>query len=495
MDIFALLNSFEASGQITSGLFLIYIVCVIISLIASDRDPSTTIAWILIMILLPGIGVVLYYFTGRNWPAIARENKWYIARQSVRLPFMKNIWGHYEALVEKIPGSKGQEINSEGLTRQIRHIVHTIWRQTDVPPMPARDIEIWASGEEYFPHLIEDLSKAQESIHMSYFIWEEDVLTDKLADVLVERLKAGVEVRILNDFFGCIAYTKKGLDRVKAAGGVVRSDITAINKANYRNHRKITVIDGVLAHTGGVNLGQEYIDGGKAYDSWRDTGMRFRGPAVMELQDLFCQRWFEVHHNSLWTDKYFPIDKIGEGDKWIQIAAQGVEDEWQSSTNAYEVALACAKDYVWIQSPYYVPIDTIHDGLINAAFAGIDVRLMITGVPDKKIAWDAAFTYFETLIKAGVKIYLYEPGFFHAKAIVTDDTASAVGTMNLDVRSLLLHKELMAWMYDKDLALQNKQIFLDDMEHCREVTLEELLEGSNWDRFKKSGFRLMSRLL
>lgn len=470
------------------GVFIVlYWIVVIIALIAEDRDPSTTIAWILILCALPYVGLVLYFFLGRDWAGITSKSKWLRARESIRIPFMQKIW--------EIDAPEVKEFYARDNLCVSHEVAHSIWAQTKVAPLLARDIEIWPSGEAYFPHLLEDLKKATDTINMQYFIWEEDELTDAVVEILLDRINHGVEVRILNDFFGSIMYSKKGLKRLKDAGATVLSDITAIKQANYRNHRKITIIDGVLAHTGGVNLGQEYIDGGKRYDSWRDTGMRLHGPAVFALQDLFCQRWFEVDGSSLYTPRFFPVEKIGSGDVLTQVAAHGVEDYWRASTRAYEVAISSADKYVMVQSPYYVPTDGMEEALVNAALAGIDVHLMITGVPDKKIAWYAAFSYFEKLLKAGAHVHLYDAGFFHAKSITIDDECCAVGTMNLDVRSLDLHKELMVWMYDRELSVQNREIFEQDLKSCHEVTLKEIEKIGFLARFRNSAARLASKLL
>ncbi|MCL2024737.1 MAG: cardiolipin synthase [Coriobacteriia bacterium] len=473
-------------GWLAAALILYWIV-VVVALIAADRDPSTTLAWILILFVLPGFGMFLYYFLGRNWAVSSQKDKWLIARRAVQQPHMSAIYEQYRGEVETFMVQHNH--------RRIEHIVKTIYNQTSVPPLPARDVEYWFDGATYFPELIADLASATESIHLQYFIWEDDELTRHIIDVLVERLEAGVEVRILNDLFGCFFYSKKDLRRVKAAGGEVLYDVTSLKKLNYRNHRKIAVVDGVLAHTGGFNIGQEYIDGGTRYETWRDTGMRFHGPAVVELQNLFCERWYEVAHTSLWSKRYFPLERIGSGDTWVQVASQGVEDRWHASTNAYEQAISAAYDYVWIETPYYVPIDTVADQLINAAFAGVDVRIILTGVPDKKIAWYAAHTYFRPLLEAGVRVFLYQSGFFHPKSLVFDDAAAAVGTMNVDVRSLVLHKELMVWAYDAASARINKEVFLADQAQCAEVTFDYLDAISHWDRFRNSACRLASRLL
>jgi cardiolipin synthase len=254
----------------------------------------------------------------------------------------------------------------------------------------------------------------------------------------MERLKAGVEVRILNDFLGNIQYKKDQLRALRDAGAKWSSDQAQIGKLNYRNHRKITIIDGVIGHSGGVNIGQEYIDGGSKYPTWRDTGVRLTGPAVLRLQELFSERWFEVEKESLFADKYFPEWQGDPGSIMTQVVAHGVEDLWHSSARAYEIAIAQADKRVLIQSPYYVPTESMQEMLVNTALSGIEVHFMMTGWPDKKIAFNAAKTFWKPLLEAGAHVYLYDKGFFHAKSMVVDGQATAVGTMNMDTRDLVL---------------------------------------------------------
>jgi len=465
----------------------LYWIAVVLVLIAENREPTTTLAWILILCLLPGFGLVLYFFLGRDWEHITRKSKWLRAREGIRRPFMKSIW--------EIDASETASAIEEIGSTMSKEVQNSIFNQVGVPPLFARDVEIFSHGTAYFPALLEDLSKAKDTVNMMYFIWMEDELTDKIVDILLDRLKNGVEVRILNDFFGCLTYKKRGLNRLRKAGAQVHQDVTAIAKANYRNHRKITVIDGVLAHTGGFNIGQEYVDGGKKYDYFRDTGIRFRGPCVLELQDLFAQRWFDGVGEPIYSERFFPVDFVGAGDVPAQVVAHGVEDYWHAVARSYEVAISTANTSVLVQSPYYVPTDAIETALINAALAGVKVELMITGVPDKKIAWYAAFSYFEKLLHSGARVFLYEKGFFHPKTIVVDGEACSIGTMNLDVRSLDLHKELSVWFYDRGISAQYERIFADDKKECREITIEDIEEMRFFETFRNSAARLGSKLL
>lgn len=466
---------------------LVYWVSVIIVLVAQDREPSTTLAWLLVLFALPLIGLILYFFVGRDWALITRKRQWYHDLVGIQQRFMDRICDRYgeqrERLRERVKGSVESEV------------ISAIEKQNGAEPLPARTFDVYPSGGEYFPVLIEDISRAQRFVHMQYFIWERDELTTKITDALMDRVKAGVEVRILNDYLGNIQYKKDQLKALKAAGAHIGSDVTQIGKLNYRNHRKITVIDGELGHSGGVNIGQEYIDGGEKYPTWRDTGIRFTGPAVAELQKLFAMRWYEVYKESLYDDRYFPDPASEPGGIMLQVVAQGVEDYWNSATRAHQIAISGAEEKVLIQSPYFIPDLGTMDALVGAALAGKEVHFMMTGWPDKKIAFRAAQTYWAPLLRAGGHIYLYMAGFFHAKALTVDSKASAIGTMNMDIRSLKLHKELMVWNYDPECAKRCEEIFAADLEKCREVMLEEIEAYGPTHRFLNSGARLASNLM
>ena len=468
-------------------LLLIYWIGVIITLIWEDREPYDTLAWLLALILLPGIGLILYFMVGRDWPAITQKRPWLKKMLAVRRPFMNEVYERYRAMDEELLDKAGMTV--------LGKVGKAIWKENESAPLPARTFEIYPSGEEYFPVLIEDLARAKRFIHMQYFIWERDELTTQVCDALMERLKAGVEVRILNDWLGNLQYKKDQLKALKEAGAQWGADVSQFNKANYRNHRKITVIDGEVGHSGGVNIGQEYIDGGKKYPAWRDTGIRFTGPAVAGLQRLFAERWWEKHDESLFDAKYFPDPNLDPGTIMTQVVSQGVEDYWHSSTRAHQIAIMGAQKKLLISSPYFVPDQSTHDAMIGAALSGVEVHFMMTGWPDKKLAFDAAKSYWRPVLEAGGHIYLYMKGFFHSKSMVVDDVACAIGTMNMDIRSLRLHKELMVWNYDPASVARLTQIFDDDLKECREVTLEEVNSWSNWEHFRNSFSRLTSNLI
>jgi len=470
-------------------LLALYWVAVVVTLVAMDREPTVTLLWILVLAVLPGVGLLIYFFAGRDWKRIHPRQRWVADLRAVREPFMESLYDRYAAyavgVVSKYRGTP------------VERLIRAMSRERGNQPLPANDLAIWPNGAEYFPHLLDDLSKAQHSIHMQYYVWERDELTTKVCDALAERVRAGVEVRILNDFIGSARYRKDQLAALRAAGAQVGYDVAQIRKLNYRDHRKITVIDGVIGHTGGINIGQEYIDGGARYESWRDTGVRFTGPAVAELQKLFAERWYEVYRESLFEDRYFPpADMPVDAEPVMtQVVAQGVEEFWSSSTRAHEIAISGAQKRVSIQSPYWIPDPTTLDVLINTALSGVELRFMMTGIPDKKLAFHAAQSYWEPVLRAGGHVYLYMAGFMHAKSIVIDEQVCAVGTMNLDIRSLRLNQELMVWVYDEGEARRQEGTFEADLANCVEVTLEDIASWSAFRRYRNSASRLASNLL
>jgi cardiolipin synthase len=266
---------------------------------------------------------------------------------------------------------------------------------------------------------------------------------------------------------------------------------------NYRNHRKIVVIDGQVAYTGGMNMGQEYIDGKPRYASWRDTSIRFGGPLVADLQGLFAQRWLRVTGEDTFAERYFPPhdDEPASNTVWAQVVHSGPESHWQAIRQAFLIAIASAERRVQIQSPYFVPDQGIENVLVAQSLAGVETRLMMTGIPDKKIPWWAAFTYIDELVEAGGRVLQYQAGFFHPKTMTIDGSIAIIGTTNFDIRSFALHDELSIVFYDENVAASQDAIFDDDETRSAEVTLEDVLAIGRLQRMRNALARLSSRML
>ena len=466
--------------------YLILWLYVMATLIMEDREPADTLAWAFALLLLPVLGMVFYFFAGRDW-AIITEKKGSMRAQLDRL---------LSTLAPFFARNAGAERRFRALYggTYLERLSDTIAREDGLGVVTADSAEIFPTGAEKFGRLKADLSAARRFIHVQYFIWEDDELTDSLTEIFKERAQAGVEVRFLYDSLGSKHWDKSKLEALVPLGVKVAKDVSSLSHVNYRDHRKIVVIDGEIGYTGGYNVGQEYIDGGKRFARWRDTHLRVTGQIVGELQALFASRWFDQTKEDVLTEQYLPAPPSGDGEDGIlcQVVAQAVQDPWQSSRRVHMLAIGNAAKRAWVQSPYFVPEVGLYDTMITAALSGVDVRFMMTGVPDKKVPFWAAWTYFRPLLKAGVHVYLYEAGFLHSKTIVIDSAAAAIGTMNMDIRSLRLHKELMLWMYDEKLAQRQEQLYEEDIANSHEVTFADLDQLTTMTRFRNSFMRLLS---
>lgn len=474
--------------SVTVALLVAYWIAMAIIVITDEREPTETLAWLLVLFAFPGLGLLFYFLFGRNWKKIAQRSAWAKEIFALALPTMNRVWGTYSEVEESLIA----DMAPKGLAP----IINTALAADTTHVLPAYDVTILRNGDVLYDVLKEDLRNAKDTINFQVFIWERDKLTAELTAILIERARAGVEVRLLTDYVGCMTYKKDEIKAMQAAGVMFHSDLPDWRKINYMDHRKIIVIDSVIGYVGGLNVGQEYIDGQPHYKSWRDTHSKFHGPAVADLQKLFAARWHENSKESLFTERFFPLEYPQDGVMTPAITvAQGVELLWDPARRVHEAAMASARERIWIQSPYFIPTPDIYEIMINQALAGKDVRLMITGVPDKNLPWRAAHSFFHKFLLAGGKIYMYEPGFFHGKTLTIDGEICVIGTMNMDIRSLALHKEVMTWYFNPDLAAQHDAIFEDDMTKCSQVTLETVANWSAGFKLRNSVSRLMSNLM
>jgi len=304
--------------SITITLMTIYWIAIAIIIISDEREPTETLAWLLVAFAFPLLGLIFYFLFGRNWKKIAQRNAWMKDVFTLARPTMDRVW-----------------------------------------------VTILKDGERLYSTLKEDLRNAKDTINFQVFIWERDKLTAELMAILIERVRAGVEVRLLTDYVGCTAFKKDEIKQMQAAGVKFHSDLPDWRKINYMNHRKIIVIDGVIGYVGGLNVGQEYIDGQPRYKSWRDTHSKFHGPAVADLQKLFAVRWHENSHESLFTERFFPLEYPQHGVMTPAITvAQAVELQWDPARRVHEAAMAAARARIWIQSPYFIPTPE-HDAIFE----------------------------------------------------------------------------------------------------------------------------------
>ncbi len=471
-------------------LILLAFAAVVIALATDDRDPSTVLAWLFVIMLVPLIGLLAYFFIGRNYRRASKKRTAMLARMTelserTLTPYLTANAAFSEAAVEGLHGTPAQYVESTG-----RH-------EDGIVPLPADTVDIYTAGSQKFPALLAEMATAEKYIHLMYLIWEQDELTAKVAEVLHERLKAGVEVHIIYDWLSCISYKKDELKKLAAAGATVVPCYKRLPQFNYRNHMKMVIIDGKSVYSGGMNMGQEYIDGGPRFAVWRDTSFRLTGAAVIPYLTLFAATWIVNGRDEDLATGYLP-EVVGRGPGEgtpIQVLHSSVATTFKTIRDVFIMSLTNARERIWIQSPYFVPDEPLITAMCAAAASGRDVRFMMTGVPDKKIPFYAAHAYYPQLLRSGVKVYLYKAGFLHAKTITVDEEFSIIGTCNWDIRSIILHDEVVSIFYDKQIARDYAAQYEKDIGDCTEVTWAYLDGFTALQRFRNSVYRLFSRLL
>ena len=480
-------------GNILITLFYLYIIISIIFLLLDNRNTSSTFAWLFIFIIFPFGGIVCYILFGKNHRIVGKRRK--MVEANIRNTFKSTLKPFIETHKEvKIDIEKADPLMYK------RKLINLLEISSLSLLTENNSVQLIQSGKEKFSLLFEDLKKAKETIHMAYFIWRNDALTQELKSILIEKAKAGVEVRILIDAVGSFTLSSSYKNELKKNGIHIYRyldfmSLFSLHTINYRNHRKIVVIDGKISYTGGMNMGREYVDGAFGYNSWRDTHLRIVGEGTKYLQGIFLLEWKTTTQEKLFGAKYFPKIKKDIGSVKMQVAVSGPDSEWESIKQMYFEMICAAKKSVYIQSPYFVPDESLMNALKNTALSGIDVQIMITGVPDKKIPYWAAYTYFEDLIESGVKIYHYNKCFLHSKTIAVDSEICAVGTANFDIRSFAINYELMSLFYDKKLTVELEKDFRKDLQDCVEVTGEKYDNLNTFVKLRNSIARLLSPIL
>ncbi|MDA3809042.1 MAG: cardiolipin synthase [Spirochaetaceae bacterium] len=472
---------------------IITIITAIIILLDESKSSESTISWLLFIFIFQWIGVIFYILLGINW------KKGRIVQQRPEDIFGKYLSPALERQEQYFKSSllKNQSAKYNDTVKTMRLLM---FGNNSILTLNNR-VKLYFDGQETFDDLFNDLEKAKESIHMEFYIWRSDILGEKIKKILIEKAKAGVKVKLIFDGLGSFKKISFKYRRELTDGGVQFKYFLDLNSAlsrlkiNYRNHRKIVIIDGRKGYTGGMNIGQEYIDGGKRFDTWRDTALRITGDSVMLLQALFLTDWSSSGNEQILDEKLFPAFHPADIKVPMQIAVSGPDSKWSSIEQLYFILITNANEEVWIQSPYFIPNSSILDAMQTSALSGVQINLMMTGVPDKKAPFWAAQTYFETLVESGVKIYQYKKGFLHSKFIVADSDISTVGTCNMDVRSFHINFEVNTVFYDRQIASQLVDQFKKDMIFCEEITLNKVKKKGIFIRVRNNLLRIFSPIM
>ncbi len=478
-------------GSILTTLLAVYALVMGLFLISENRTPQATLAWMLVFIFLPGIGVLAYLFFGRDGKAFSKQSE--LLRQDLRanaLPLLEPILSRQDAELDRL---ERETPNRRKLAVLVRRNSHSALTRRN-------RVEIQQNATRFYPSLIEAIKAARHSIHLQYFIWAVDPFTERLKQILIEKARAGIEVRLLYDPIGSQAHVGRQYVREMQAAGIRMAPTSApydLHTISYRNHRKITVIDGAIGYTGGMNIGQEHLDGGAGFDFWRDTQVRLTGESAAVLQAVFMVDWYNAVRENLFYPAYFPAGATdAAGDVPVQILTSGPDSQWAAIRQLYSSMIVSAERHVYLQSPFFIPDATLAEALRTAALSGIDVKLMVSAHPSGNRLPDwAGNTFIEDIVKAGVRVYLYEKGYLHAKTVSIDSEVCSIGSANIDIRSFSINYELNAVFYSEQIARELEGDFHRDLASCTEFDPAVYRNRGTLPRFRDSVARLLSPLL
>ncbi len=464
-------------------LYIYTLISTILVLLMENRNAAKSLAWVMVLIFLPLFGLILYLLVGQDHRKIKIISKKSIRRVNNR----------------PVANLDLEEIKTKGLTDSQLKLVKLLYHNNDSLGYASNKIEVLADGETTFNSLFEAIRNAKKHIHIQFFIFGDDRISNQLRELLIQKAQEGVRVRMIYDYWGSFDLSKKYLKTLRESGAFVRSFLPlrlrfSRSKINYRNHRKMVIVDGKIGFTGGLNVADRYIYG-NTLGTWRDTFIRMEGAVVHGLQLSFLVDWYFVERKFIQGSSYFPKPEKFDNDNLIQIVTGGPDSDWKAILQGISYAMVNATKYIYIHTPYYIPPSVLENCIQIAALSGIDVRLLIPVKSDSALSDASTRTYFGRAMEAGVRIYQYNKGFLHSKAIVIDDFISIVGSCNLDERSFGQNFEANAFIYESKTALQLKELFLQDIKGCEELSLEGWRKRKKFQKFKESLARLFSPIL
>lgn len=453
-------------------------------------SPSRTLAWIAFLFLLPILGVMLYYVFGKN---IRRKNIFRRKRLETGRIFQafERLQSQHDPLMEK--GLPPMQKRYRKLIRMVMKNKQTVWTI-------GNQTQVFHDGHTFFEALFEDLKNAKKQIAIQFYILEEGQLAEQLLEILKKKVQEGVSVKVIYDGVGSWNLSDRFIQRVKSAGIELFPFIPLRflkwpQRINYRNHRKIVVIDSAIGYTGGFNIADKYLFGDPVLGYWRDTHIRIVGPAVLGLWLVFLLDWHFVSGHSVHLEpKMFQISKESKGCP-IQIIASGPDSNIANIQQEYFSMINLAKRYIYISTPYFIPDESILTALKTAALSDVDVQLMIPYNSDTKLLKWSIRSYLEELLEVGVKVFFYQNGFMHSKVLIADDIVSSIGTANMDERSFSQNFEVNAIIYDKAICREVKNQFLADLTLCEEIHVASFKNRSRKEKTMESIARLFSPLI
>ncbi|MDD2298738.1 MAG: cardiolipin synthase [Fermentimonas sp.] len=461
-------------------LYLLTVVSIVVVVISENRNPIKTVTWILAVVFLPFIGIIWYAIFGQD------ITKKYVISKRMYSKLKRRPLDEMGTPVEiKVPDEH------DNLVSLLKHMDYN-------PVLGGNDVRIFTNGKDKFEQLFIDIENAKEHIHIEYYVLQCDEIGMRFQEALIKKAKEGLEIRIIYDSFGSRKLKKEYIENFRMAGIEIEpflklswSSITS--RLNYRNHRKIIVIDGQVGYVGGMNIADRYIRGFE-WGCWRDTHARIEGKGVQGLQSVFLIDWYFVSQTLITSRKYFPLLE-NFGDVPVQIVNSGPLNDDKNISHGIVQAIYDAKKSIFIQTPYFLPPEAMIDALQAAAIRGVDVRVMISKRSDVPLVQLASRSYIKNMLESNVKVYFYEKGFLHSKMMVFDDSLTLIGSANFDTRSFEQNFEVEAFIYNGKVAKDANEIFTVDQSNSKQVILKEWLKRPLSQRFFESVLRLFAPLL
>ncbi len=462
----------------------------VIHVVLDNRQPAKTMAWVLVMVFLPVAGLLLYLFFGLN-----QRRERLVEQRSLDQLSKRSMLSFVEQQNLHIPESYEQ-------------MVELFINQNQSLPFKDNSVEIMTSGYDFIPVLLKDIASARHHIHIDIYIFEDDALGNLVADALIAKAREGVKVRIVFDDVGCWKVDSAFFERMREEGIEIHSFLPVhfpqfTSKANYRNHRKIVVIDGKVGYVGGMNIALRYVKGislgakGGNRLPWRDTMLRLQGGIVYSLQRAFLVDWYFVDRTLITDRVYYPALTNGVGNNCLaQMVTSGPSMPYPEIMQGYVRAITAARRYVYMETPYFLPNEPVLFALKTATMAGVDVCVLCPRRSDARFTEWASRSYLRELSEAGARVYLYETGFLHSKVMIVDDAITTCGSTNLDFRSFENNFESNVFIYDEGTALRMKEIFMDDLSQSTLLDdVEDWVRPKFMHRLWESVTRLLSPLL
>jgi len=479
---------------ILSIIYVLLIIATAVVIIYETDSNTKALGYLLAVLFLPVIGIIVYFSVGQNY----RKRKLYHKK-------LLDSYRSHEVIQRLMAYSNETSIQHSDTIGHFNGVSQLILKDEVDILWPNNKVDVLINGERKFPRVLEDLRNAQRHIHLEYYIFADDTIGRQIEDILIEKAQQGVSVRFIYDDFGSHALGKRMAHHLREHGVEVSpfykiKFYAFANRINYRNHRKIIVIDGRISYVGGINVSDYYINKTTSPDAlyWRDTSIRIEGPATVSLQNIFLNDWnFCSGANLVPNKEFFPLKELEQeiGTKVMQIVHSGPDSDRASIMNSLVQIIASSQEELLITNPYFIPDSSIVRILKIAALRGVKIKLLVPDISDSKLVNAAAESNYQELLDLGIEIHRYTKGFVHAKTLVADRRLSVVGTANLDYRSFDLNFEVNGIVYDRELASQLARQFEQDLREARKMTLKEWQDRGFFKILKERAARLFSPLL